>query len=703
MPAFYRATLLDFLGASESELLGRLSLAHAEEGFAQQRSDATTTWYADLGRLREALGTVYRMAPDAAQWTVLLEFVIPRKAKRVDVVILIGETIVVLEQKSAPPTKEDCLQAEEYALLLHYFHRPSKQRKIVTLVVSPSGGSEEPTRQQELDLQTAAFWIAPVKRVRWDRLAERLVGLALEAGTANPVDGSDWDAGEYFPVPTIIEAARSLHAGLGIREIAHSRAAKHDIEELTANIQGCILRARETSAFVICFVTGVPGSGKTLVGLNLAFSSRTDRDAIHFMSGNGPLVSVLQAVFAENQARVHGFRALDARMHAKTLIENVHQFAKTYTEETPGAVPSNHVVIFDEAQRAWDAEQSQRKFAREHSEPEMLLGIMGRHTDWAVVIALVGGGQEINDGEAGLGEWGRALARSERRWEVHASPDALDGGESVAGGRLFEERTAGALMIVPDERLHLRVSVRSLKAENYARWVNCVVDGQAEAAAVLNVNSEFPVMLTRSLGAMRQKLRQQMVGFSRCGLAGSSKAMRLRAEGLEPDANFHGGYDWDKWYLAPASDVRSSAQLEVYASEFEIQGLELDWIGLCWGGDFVWSAEQKTWLTRKFRNAAKSGWTPIRSATQQGFRRNAYRVLLTRARQGLVIYVPEGDAQDSTRSPREFDEIAAFLLACGVRPVDASPGIARPADPGAGPLDLFREIRPERDAVTFAG
>lgn len=150
---------------------------------------------------------------------------------------------------------------------------------------------------------------------------------------------------------------------------------------------------------------------------------------------------------------------------------------------------------------------------------------------------------------------------------------------------------------------------------------------------------------------------------------GSSQAARLRAEGLEPDSAFHAGYPWEHWYLAEAGDVRSSDQLEVFATEFEIQGLELDWVGLCWGGDFIWSAEKREWMIRAFR-AGNSRWSEIKSAERRVYRRNAYRVLLTRARQGIVIYLPRGDADDVTRNPEEFDDTSKFLQACGVKILD---------------------------------
>ncbi len=666
MPAFHRASLLEFISASDSELTGLLSLAYARDGFQNQKSQQTLAWAQDIFRLRESLALLVDTNPQAATWTVLLEFNIPRKMRRIDVVLLADECIVLLEQKSHPATAEDCLQAEEYALLLHYFHQPSAHRHIVPIVVSPAARAAEPLRQRELPLlETAAYWIAPVARVGWNALAEFLASLPSQQ--ASPIDPVEWEQGEYRPVPAIIEAALSLQSGLDIREIAHSRAARHDVDELTSFVQHVIDEARTLKRHVACFVTGVPGSGKTLVGLNLAFSKQTAAQSIHFMSGNGPLVKVIQAVLARHQMS-QGVRALDAKLHAKTLIENVHVFARTYTEDAGERAPSNHVVIFDEAQRAWDRAQNYAKFKRNYSEPEMLLKIMERHQDWAVVIALVGGGQEINNGEAGLDEWGTSLAAASRPWTIYASPEALNGGTSVAGGKLMSDASA-RLPVHSEPRLHLDVSVRSLKADSYARWVNHVVDSDSASAHAVSLDSTFPVYVTRSLDLLRETLRRHTLGRSRAGLVGSSQAARLRAEGLEPDSAFHGGYPWEHWYLAPASDVRSSLQLEVFATEFEIQGLELDWVGLCWGGDFVFSPTRNEWLIRAFR-ATNSKWSEVKSIERRKFRRNAYRVLLTRARQGVILYIPRGDSKDHTRSPRDFNETYAFLLSCGAKSLE---------------------------------
>ena len=518
-------------------------------------------------------------------------------------------------------------------------------------------------RQREFFPQLPTYWVAPVLRSSWQGL--RNLFIEIEAHAVGHISTEEWDNSAYFPVPSILEAAVALRAGLSIREIAHREASEHEIASVRETIQEYVDRARAQRHHAICFLTGVPGSGKTLVGLSLAHSDQNKVNSIHFMSGNGPLVQVLQHLFTQ-ESRRSGASAPQARIEAKTLIENVHVFARYYTEDSPNA-PANHAIIFDEAQRAWNRAQNMKKFKRDYSEPEMLLRIMERQQDWAVVVALVGRGQEINDGEAGLEEWGRALLGSEKAWVIHASPEVLEGGPSTAGHRLFQDAsTSGKVGTSPS--LHLRTSNRSLRAEQLATWVNRVLDGDAEGAASLGVPEKFPIFLSRSLSQARAKLREYAKGLDRYGLVGSSGAARLRAEGLEPSSTFHAEYPWEHWYLAGETDVRSSYRCEVFATEFEIQGLELDWIGLCWGGDFIWYPAGG-WQLRAIRHGMQSKWSSIKSAEKQIYRKNAYRVLLTRARKGMVIFMPLGDPADPTTRPEEFEATAQYLVHCGVTPL----------------------------------
>jgi hypothetical protein len=663
MSSYFRATLADFLDTSETELLATLTLAHANAGFTQMYTDVPLTWWDDLASLRLEVHQLLSDKPVASNWQLLLEFSIPRKERRLDIVLLTGAEVILLECKRGPSTPDAVRQVEEYALLLHYFHKPSHQQRIHPVVVSAASPEKRKavTLQRELTFPSlASYWIAPTIVSTWSELSSLLASIPEHESIAP--DGAAWDEGAYYPTPTIIDAALALRTGLNIREIAHSEAAEHDIETVTEEIRVIVSQAQSEHQHVICFLTGVPGSGKTLVGLSLAHLSESRTDAIHFMSGNGPLVTVLQELFKQQGMR-DKIPSAQAMIQAKTLIENVHVFAKTYTDEDPDRPPSNHVIIFDEAQRAWNLAQNLNKFRRNYSEPEMLLKIMQRHQDWSVVIALVGGGQEINNGEAGLEEWGKALQHSSCDWQIYASPEVIHGGPSTAGHKLFASANM-ATGIHQRDTLHLRTSNRSLRADNLAKWVNLVLDGNPESAAALNITDRFPIFLTRKLEQTRAKLKAESLGDSRFGLTGSSGAARLRAEGLEPSSDFHAAYPWHHWYLAPRNDIRSSYACEVFATEFEIQGLELDWVGLCWSGDFIWSGG--TWAARDLRHGRQSKWGLIRKQEKQIYRKNAYRVLLTRARQGMIIYVPLGDPDDSTRLPRELDNTADYLQRCGV-------------------------------------
>jgi hypothetical protein len=666
MACFHRSTVGDFLSLSDEQILARLSVAYANRGFTTQYTDQTLTWERDLESLRSVLDRCVQTLPSARNWGILLEFSIPRKEQRIDVVLLVGETVVILEAKSGDAFLAARRQIEEYALLLHYFHKESTEKRIAPIIVSPEADPPnlDAVDQFEMFPQLAAYWICKVIQTPWTGLAGILIKTVRNA--ARQVDPMVWDSSPYHPVPSIIDAAMALRSGLSIREIAHSEASEYEIETVRTTIQNIVNRALAENRHVICFLTGVPGSGKTLVGLSLAHSHENKVNAIHFMSGNGPLVKVLQHLFTQ-ESRKSGANVAQARTEARTLIENVHVFARYYTEDNQRC-PSNHAIIFDEAQRAWNRTQNKKKFNRDYSEPEMLLRIMERHDDWAAIMALVGGGQEINDGEAGLEEWGRALATSEKEWLICASPEVIEGGASTAGHRLFEQGVTGR-SIQTNCALHLRTSNRSLRAEKLATWVNHILDGNADEAASIGVTDKFPIFLSRDLNEVRRFINEQAIGENRCGLIGSSGAARLRAEGLEPNSTFHADYPWEHWYLAHRTDVRSSFQCEVFATEFEIQGLELDWIGVCWGGDFIFSESQRSWLLRTFRPSSNHPWLRIKNPDKRTFRKNAYRVLLTRARQGMVIFIPKGNHADPTNRPDEFDSTAGYLLQCGVTPL----------------------------------
>jgi hypothetical protein len=374
-------------------------------------------------------------------------------------------------------------------------------------------------------------------------------------------------------------------------------------------------------------------------------------------------VKIISAAIARDHKR--RVRESSGERIVGTFIQNVHVFVREAMEK-PDQPPIEKVVVFDEAQRAWNVEQNRKKNGLETSEPETMLSIMNRHQDWAVLIALVGGGQEIHNGEAGLSEWGRTMREKYARWKVVVSPKALERDASNAGLRLFGDGYAGSLTIETEPSLHLEVNLRSFRARKYAEWVEAVLAGDpAKAVKMVPDLSDFPFGLSRSLQNVRAWLREHARGQQRAGLVASSGALRLRADGLELSSGFRQGNRdmFVHWFLALPPDIRSSNQLEVAASEFECQGLELDWVGLCWGGDFSFDASDGGWA---YRNFAGSRWGNLKNELDRKYLLNTYRVLLTRARQGLVIWIPHGEVSDETRPPTWCDSTAEYLIRCGM-------------------------------------
>jgi hypothetical protein len=492
---------------------------------------------------------------------------------------------------------------------------------------------------------------------------------AEAAGHQTQLDSKDWDEGLYEPVPTVIEAAMALYAGMSVREIARSHAGEENLTSVTDFLLNVVRRAQERREKIICFVTGIPGAGKTLAGLNLVHNRaiHTDgRPASVFMSGNGPLVDILREALAVDSARRNETTLGKAREDVKTFVQNIHHFVKDNLDRPVVQTPYENAIVFDEAQRAWNAEQNTKKYKKRSPvwhvpEPEMVLSIMDRHKEWAAIVALVGGGQEIHDGEAGLAEWGRALAKYPH-WRVFVSPEALIGGESVAGASLFGREPA-ANRVDEERTLHLNVCIRSHQATELATWVNSVLRGDDTAAKKLSGNFEqFPIVLTRDLRKAKEWLLNQARGERRCGLVASSGATRLRAFGIETSMAIREAYSYPYWFLKPRGDIRSSYQLEVVATEFEIQGLELDLVGLCWGGDLVWDRLLKCWHPLQLSG---NKWKDVKES-RAIYIQNKYRVLMTRAREGLVIWIPEGDSSDPTRDVGIMNDTAAYLLSCGV-------------------------------------
>ncbi len=500
MPAYAHYRLDAFCRADPPAVLGALTAAYAADAYTTQRTDATTAWNSQTEYLQTAARQLIERLPASADWHLLLEYQIPRRARRIDAVLLAADVVLVLEFKTgeSPLTAADRRQVEDYALDLRDFHTASCGRIILPLLVAPQQHFEPTTPESVLG--------EPVQRVHLlgnSSPADFLLSVYSRhhRETETPIDPGAWNGSEYRPVPTIIEAAQRLYADHRVRDIAHSHAGADNLTRTADAVLRVIDEARRTNTKAVCFITGVPGAGKTLAGLNIVHSAELhqDRDALGvFLSGNGPLVKVLTEALARDRAERKEEPLGEARRQVKTFIQNVHQFLAAHSRpESP--LPPDHVVVFDEAQRAWDLEQARRKFKRTESEPTQMLRTLDRLPDWAVLVALVGGGQEIHRGEAGLPEWGRALQTTFGSWKVYVAPTLAEGEEGPGGAVLFPDGS-GALAVHRDDALHLSLGRRSYKAEVVANWVDALLTGNAETARNYAPQlSRFPLALTRSL------------------------------------------------------------------------------------------------------------------------------------------------------------------------------------------------------------
>jgi hypothetical protein len=649
MPAFYEATVKEFLAHEDDLVVGRQTSV-TRGALTELSAEQLDAWREQLPILRTALAT-----EAARDWYLLLEYPIPRRGKRIDAVILAHDVILVLEFKCGAREydKQARTQVEDYCLDLRDFHAESCHRILIPFLVATNAKNEPPTVGDVLD------WVAPVWLANACSLCSLLEKAVIQSSvsTAAPINPQRWSRAEYAPTPTIIEAARVLYEGQNVREISRCHAGAENLTRTSAAVMRAIQSVRLSGSKTICFVTGVPGAGKTLAGLNIVHNRELHEGSLGvFLSGNGPLVRVLSEALARDDCRRTGQAIAESRRRVSTFVQNVHRFIDAHFAAS--AAPPDRVVVFDEAQRAWNAEQSRRKFKRDASEPEIMLDIMDRHEGWAVIVALVGSGQEINTGEAGLGEWGRALADRFRHWQALISPHLI--GEQDSVDALFGYPPVG-LEVIQDRDLHLEVCLRSYKAEAMSEFVSHLLAMHvADASAALASCPDFPLVLTRDVDKARAWLRRRQRGSRRIGLIASSGGRRLRAHGFDVRTEL----DVENWFLNPASDVRASYYLEIPATEFGIQGLELDWTGVCWDLDLV--PERDKWSVGAFKGTK---WQHVQDQTRQRYVLNKYRVLLTRAREGMIIYVPPGDPSDWTRPPQKYDRIAEYLRSCGIKEI----------------------------------
>jgi len=653
--SWYVGSIADFQSASDDQVLAELVRGSLFPILQSQRD----AWLAELPFLRRALASHTGM--------VYLEFAIPRMGHRVDAVVLINGIVLAIEFKidAKEYFQSDVDQVYDYAIDLKYFHEASHNLSVVPILVASRA-------------KTRLFLLTPHGRISGlcqpictnaEDLAAT-INCVISKLPAECVDPATWEASRYCPTPTIVEAARALYAGHGVADISRNDAGAINLRDTSERLVRIIETSKSLGHKAICFVTGVPGAGKTLVGLNIATKYNDPKSELHsvFLSGNGPLVAILREALARDtirreRAQGRRLRKGDAMARVKAFIQNVHHFRDECLLDQ-SRPPVDHVALFDEAQRAWDQEQTASFMRRKKgvtgfkvSEPEFLISCMDRRNDWAVIVCLVGGGQEINTGEAGIGEWIEAVQRAFGDWHLYISP-ALTDSEYGAGKLLEAIRNRANVHYL--EELHLGVSMRSFRAEKVSAFVKMVLDCEIARARDLlqEFEGRYPIVLTRNLDLARQWLRDQANGNERFGIVVSSQAERLKPYAIDVRTPVNPV----KWFLDGKDDVRSSYYLEDVATEFHVQGLELDWVCVSWDGDFRYN--EHGWQHLSFRGTK---WQRINKASRKTYLKNAYRVLLTRARQGMVIFIPDGSPTDPTRDPSYYDSTYAYLRSIGLR------------------------------------
>jgi len=651
--SYYSATIQDFLNISPNVILGELTQQNTFTLEHKQRD----AWLEEIYILRNSLCNL--------KGKIYFEYSIPRMGQRIDVVLLIESVIFVLEFKIGEKFFTQCAydQVWDYALDLKNFHETSHNQFIAPILIATKSHS---TQYAIVTTPHNDKLLFPM-RCNALMLSE-VITEVLKYCEGIEIDQIHWEQGRYSPTPTIVEAAMALYNGHTVEEISRSDAGAINLNKTTNAISNIIRQSREQSQKAICFVTGVPGAGKTLIGLNIATTHIDKTSDLYsvFLSGNGPLVAVLREALTRDKLRQDKEKGKKTKKgtimaNVKMFIQNVHHFRDEclFDQTKP---PLEHVALFDEAQRAWDSMQTAYFMRRKknnaifnQSEPEFLISCLDRHTDWAAIVCLVGGGQEINTGEAGISEWINSLLNYFPHWHIYISSRLTD--IEYSARESINKLEVRKNVFYKDE-LHLAVSMRSFRSENVSLLVKQLLDCDIEAArnTLEKVKNKFPIVITRHLSHARQWLKKQARGTERYGIVVSSQAERLKPHAIDVRTPI----DPVHWFLDSKDDVRSSYYLEDVATEFQIQGLELDWVCCTWDADLRYM--NNNWEYWSFRG---NKWMHIRKKDRQNYLKNAYRVLLTRARQGMVIVVPNGNVEDPTRFPDYYDPIFEYLKNVG--------------------------------------
>ena len=598
--SYYSKNLKEFLNDENNAILGELTKNHSFSLEEQQRD----AWRQQILILKEELSEF-----DSGH--ILFEYSIPRMGKRVDVVFIYSGLVFIIEFKvnADEYKKGDIDQCLDYALDLKNFHAESHDLQLIPILISTSAPDFENVFEKFDD-----DIFKPLKDN--GKNLKKIINKMFQDFNTTPIDPIKWESSIYKPTPTIIEAAQALYQGHDVKEISRSDAGAENLTRSTDKIKQIILDSKKNRKKSICFLTGVPGSGKTLVGLQLVYTLDKLDEEINgvFLSGNGPLVEVLKHALGKG---------------SQSFVQPVHNFLKEYGGNG-NSIPHENIWVYDEAQRAWDSAQVLAKRGHENSEPEDIVKIGDRINSWSVIVALIGEGQSIHIGEeVGLKLWKNAIEKSGKDWRIFC-PEKL-------------ESTFSELNPVFHNELDLTKTLRSHIAEDVALWVEKLIEEKIKLAREFanEIREQgFVLYITRDLDQAKSYAMGRYEGQNekRFGLIASAKDKILPAFGVDNDymttLRFRGG----PWFNDPPNSVKSCCAFNSVATEFQCQGLELDLPIVCWGDDLLWDDGWKIKKTTR-RTKAKDPHT---------LRLNSYRVLLSRGRDGIIIFVPPLEKLDST-------------------------------------------------------
>jgi DUF2075 family protein len=649
---YYSDKISDFIIKLPETIIGEISV----NGRLGHINTELYAWEFQINLLKEIL--------QKFEGYLFFEFSIPRMGKRVDCLLIIKNIVFVIEFKVGEKdfVNQNIEQVWDYALDLKNFHKPSHSLLLVPILVATHA------KNNQIDIITSSHddnLVNPLK-TNSNNLGNTIKEVLSFFQEGVAININEYIHGSYSPTPTIIEAAIKLYNNHNVEEITRNDADASNLSITTKYISDTIDYARINRKKIICFVTGVPGSGKTLVGLKVATDHLdTEKGTTSvFLSGNKPLVDILQEALSRDkiaQEKLIGIKLTkkEARESVKAFIQIIHHYRDEYLRD-PKA-PYDHVAIFDEAQRAWTKEQTVKFMQQkkgivnfQYSEPEFLISCLDRHQDWAVVVCLVGGGQEINTGEAGISEWLIAIKNQFSHWETRVSSNLFD--SEYAAQNIIEDLKL-CRRVVFNDSLHLAVSMRSYRAEYLSKLIKEILDIDDNAKNTHNqLRDKYPIVLTRDIEKAKAWLKKKARGTERYGIVVSSQAYRLKPLAIDVKTPIN----HVNWFLDGKDDIRSSFFLEDVATEFQVQGLELDWACVTWDGDLRFANEG--WKTYSF---VGNRWQNIHKEIRKKYLINAYRVLLTRARQGMVIVVPNGNMEDHTRQPEFYNSTFNYLKTIG--------------------------------------